>query len=1334
MTTKILHRKMPSSQRVGRLAGHYACLLGAVLVTVSAAQAGTTNREGYAESFETYTNGFVILGTNGWGGLNPDAGTVTTSVVDNAGTYPLPGATHTNVLQVTDEITNTLVCSTGGVVVLDFMAMPTVAQWAPTVDASWHYAFYVNNSSNLVLWHYNPTGVSNEWTTLAGGPAVTNGAWTRFTVQQDYGHSLFQMKVNNGAWITDPKGWTGAGGSPGGSWFYLAQTGGVIPTNMNGFGIAESETNYVDDIVLTNRLLTLSANAFLASGTNNGTVSNSISINLLYDTFNGALGDDFVASNKLQVANLPSNMTAVATYASANQLVLSLAGAATNHEAINSTNLLITLLSSAFTLGNAPDVNGYTNTLALTFRNTPALSYSTNSFTESFSPNDGSIDNSNPLVITLTNAFFAGTVGADFCQQGKVQVGNLPSNLVAVITLTNQTQLSVTLTNKASANDPANDVPNLTFIFNSTAFSNVQAVGVQGITNSSLQIHFWPNSKNLQYGVTTFVESSANDGSVAGTSTVSLTGPSLAGTNGEDLVASGRVAVSNVPGGLTLQLVENSAQTMTLQFIGSASNNLAINTISNLTVTFTDNAFTGGGASSVTNYSMTNLVVQFHDQPGLGWGSTTFTEATANDGSIGTTNTVTLSDPNGVATFTGGAYTAGSQYTVAGVPEGLTCVVWNAGASTVKVALSGNAVSNASANNTSLTLQFQNAAFATVGASHITGTLTNLAVVFHDQPSLSWDSTTFTEATANDGSIGTTNTVTLSDPNGVATFTGAAYTSGSQYTVSGVPAGLTCVVWNVSASTVKVALSGNAVSNASANNTSFTLQFQNAAFATVGASYITGSSTNLAVQFNDPVILTYSGDTFYESAGGAIDNSTPITISLVNDTLTGANGDDFVAGHKVTVSNLPNGLTAVITRANLSQLNITLTGAAFYSDEQNDVTNLTLQFKDTAFAHAAAALVVNGFVANLKINFTNDTPFAYQVPYVEPFEQYANGAWMTLVTNGWSAEYAGAGMVSNHNSVGNWNHAYQGPVPVTATHTNELYVQSDLASEIHSIPGQMVYTDFSAWPTPMVDAPQVSTSMQYAFYVSTNGQFVIWHQNRAGGGTNNVLRVLTNAPAIDTNRWLRITICQDYSNSMFQIRLNNGDPITDAEGWTGPGGTTNGSWFYMVQTNHYMTGFGIAGVGSGYVDDLTVRTNLQNQTPVTLALAPKVFHEAMANDGSIDNGSSNRITLVDAIGVTFAGNNGDAYGAGSVQASNLPPDLTAVLGRTSPTNLSVSLMGRAVNNFSRDNVSNVVISILDGAFNIGSANIAGAANIIGASQSGLQIDFEDGVGSVYLIR
>ena len=122
----------------------------------------------------------------------------------------------------------------------------------------------------------------------------------------------------------------------------------------------------------------------------------------------------------------------------------------------------------------------------------PSLSYSSGTFFES-SANDGTIDNSQPLIITHNNfggGAFTGTDGDNFVAGGKVIVTNLPAGLTAVVARTSATTLSVTLTGAATAHDNANDLSNLTFTFQNTAFSTNDASGVSNSTKSDIAINF----------------------------------------------------------------------------------------------------------------------------------------------------------------------------------------------------------------------------------------------------------------------------------------------------------------------------------------------------------------------------------------------------------------------------------------------------------------------------------------------------------------------------------------------------------------------------------------------------------------------------------------------------------------------------------------------------------------------------------------------------------------------------------------------------------------------------------------------------------------------------
>jgi hypothetical protein len=78
-----------------------------------------------------------------------------------------------------------------------------------------------------------------------------------------------------------------------------------------------------------------------------------------------------------------------------------------------------------------------------------------------------------------------------------------------------------------------------------------------------------------------------------------------------------------------------------------------------------------------------------------------------------------------------------------------------------------------------------------------------------------------------------------------------------------------------------------------------------------------------------------------------------------------------------TFSNLPQGLTAVLTRTSATTASLTLSGQAVAHTDANDVPNLTLTLGNTAFALGNAAGVTNAMRSDLSINF-GDNPESLQ--------------------------------------------------------------------------------------------------------------------------------------------------------------------------------------------------------------------------------------------------------------------------------------------------------------------------------------------------------------------
>ncbi len=718
-------------------------LMGTMLAAfclVVVTEGAVTNTVPWSDSFETYTNGMSIAGTNGWTSQAAGAGVVTNDVVRAAlltnyptggKSYPLPEppTTHTNILLVSAVLANEVQSAPGGIVSMNFMALPTWMDTAPIGQTNDQCAFYIGTNGLLNIWHHNRTTATNEWHEFSGGPTIGTNDWVRFTVLHDYSNQMFQIRVNEGATIADATGWGYAGTNAGGSWFYMVQTNGALSAI-----VSEAAQAYLEDVTAFKRSLTWSGSNFAESVTNNGGIDNStpLTITLALDTFNGAPGDDFVAAGKVIVTNLPAGLSAVARLGSGtNVLSVTLTNRAAVHESADSVNNFgIRLADSAFGLGRGWDVAGSQMTnLVISFTNTPSLGYSALGFSEN-ATNNGSIDNTSPLLITLTNGAFAGAANDEFVGLGRIVVTNLPAGLSAQVNRDTATQLSVRLIGTAAQHNTNNNVSTLQLQFQSGAFS-IGGTPLSSVLNLStnLSITFIPPSI-LSYASTIFTETAANDGTVNGT-TLTLVNKTFNALDNEDMVP-GKITATHVPSGLQLHIVRTGAQSATLSFSGTADAHAASNSLSNLGVTFLDNAFVGANAAGVANSSLGNLVINYADPRIVSYGSSGFVELAA--GVIDNRSPMTIRLVGD--TFTGSnGQDISAQVTVLNLPQGLSAQFTRDTATNLSVRLGGVAVSNASADSVStVSFTFLDGAFTGGNAMYVSNyQKSNIAVTFNDQ-------------------------------------------------------------------------------------------------------------------------------------------------------------------------------------------------------------------------------------------------------------------------------------------------------------------------------------------------------------------------------------------------------------------------------------------------------------------------------------------------------------------------------------------------------------------------------------------------------------------------
>ncbi|WP_338763885.1 choice-of-anchor D domain-containing protein [Bernardetia sp. ABR2-2B] len=156
-----------------------------------------------------------------------------------------------------------------------------------------------------------------------------------------------------------------------------------------------------------------------------------------------------------------------------------------------------------------------------------------------------------------------------------------------------------------------------------------------------------------------------------------------------------------------------------------------------------------------------------------------------------------------------------------------------------------------------------------------------------------------------------------------------------------------------------------------------------------GSSFPIGATTNTFVAIDaagntstcsfDVVVnssisaISYSSSAFVEPSpysSGQLVNT--LTISSDDcDVFAGSNGEDFVATGKVTVTNLPAGLTASIIRNSATVLSFNLTGSATAHEYVNSVSDLTVVFEDAAFTNNSATGITGSTRTDLRINFSD---------------------------------------------------------------------------------------------------------------------------------------------------------------------------------------------------------------------------------------------------------------------------------------------------------------------------------------------------------------------------
>ena len=924
-------------------------------------------------------------------------------------------------------------------------------------------------------------------------------------------------------------------------------------------------------------IINISNNTFSESRANDGSVTGGSIHTLSGETFTS----DVVSGNHVSASNVPDGLTAVFSRQSGTVVTMTLTGNATNHARARVT-IIITFADAAFTGGDASSVSlSQSGWVSLTLRDPAIITYA-GSFTEA-AANDGSVTGS--VTATLSGDGFVNRA----LSAHDVTASNVPDGLTAVFTRQSGTVVTMTLTGNATAHADANDVSNLTITFANAAFENSDASSVTGSSNSDLAIDF-DNPSSIAY-TGSFTEAAANDGSVTGTVTATLSGDTFA----SDVVSANHVTASSVPTGLTASFNRTSDTEVTLTFSGSANNHANANDVSNLTITFADAAFTGGDASNVTGATKSDLAIDFDDNVFITYAGG-FTETAENRGHV--TGSVT-------ATLTGDTFTSdvvsGNHVSISNVPPNLTATLTRTSNTVVTLTLSNAALDHIN-DVSNIKITFADDAFVNETASTVAGSSKNdIAIDFDDTPNVYIRSgNNFSETAANDGSLTGILSFILSGD----TFA-TNVVSGNHVSISNVPDGLTAVFTRTSDTLVTLTFSGIATNHAFADGVWLTVTFADDAFDNNTATEVANSSSlRVRLSFSDPLLITYAGS-FTETAtnDGSVTGS--VTATLSGDTF--ANDVVSATPPHVTVTNVPDGLTAVPTRTSNTVVTLTLTGNATTHADANDVSNLTISFADDAFVNQTASTVANSSKSDIEVDFKDASSITYSGSFTE--------------------------VAANDGSVTG---------TVTATLTGDTFA-----------PGTGEGGTTAVGVTPNRVPPGMTA-------VLTRTSDTVVTLTLTGNANNHA----------DTNDVSDLTI--SFANAAFANEA-------------------------------------ASNVADSSKNDIEV--DFRDASSITYSGS---FTEVAANDGSV----TGTVTATISGDTYAAASSGDT--AAGVNASNVPTGLTAVLKRTSATVVTLTLTGSATAHTNADDVSNLTITFTDAAFENEAASLVG-----NTSKNDIDIDFRD---------
>lgn len=237
----------------------------------------------------------------------------------------------------------------------------------------------------------------------------------------------------------------------------------------------------------------------------------------------------------------------------------------------------------------------------------------------------------------------------------------------------------------------------------------------------------------------------------------------------------------------------------------------------------------------------------------------------------------------------------------------------------------------------------------------------------------------FSEVEANSGALEGTYSFSLIGD--AFTNAGGTLTKGSHFNVTGLPTGLsTAISISGDGSMATLSITGNAAEHQNAHDATINLDvtFLDGAFASGDASSISNTSVSLntTLDFEDNPGITYTPIDFEEEYLNEGTVVGAMTIQIVNETFTHAGGN-LTEGEDYSISGIPSGLAPQLTvAANGLSAVLTFSGSATDHQDIHDVADLIFTFENSAFTNAEAQYVIDAIAhsSGSSIDFEDNNP------------------------------------------------------------------------------------------------------------------------------------------------------------------------------------------------------------------------------------------------------------------------------------------------------------------------------------------------------------------------